>query len=385
MKHLTDKKSLKKKGDQPRKIDIKKILILSSIGIGIYLLFTRKAQAAEIPEEFTPSEKPQDQLTKELYEQLPPSTIMEQATEIAAVVIKKATEEANIEIQQIKEATATTIAGIIKKANEDLEALKKEMEASTMNLEDAMREYRARDEVVRAEAEQKIELARIEAEKKDQAVRDEAAQKVEVARIEAEQKVEVARIETARIEAARLAEIEAARIEAEKHPILLDSTIHTYIGVSNGSGRLSIDGYFDTFQGEGAIGQNLGNGDFIRKCISQHTWDKPRTITSITYRMRTQAATAGVQNDSFEYDQKIEYTTDGVNWMLVEGTRKNRSGGANTCYGGDACIIAQDKTISVNLIGCKGIRAYTYTHVTENDGHLWAGNEIYEIQVTAIP
>lgn len=196
MKHL--KKISRPKEKKPTyspRGQIGKIITLSLIGVGVYLLISRKkAFAEEIPEEFTPAEKSQDQLTKELYELLPPSTIMERATEAATAVIKEATEAANIEVQQIKEATAQTIAEIIKKANEDMEALKKEMEASTMSLEDAMQEYRARDEVVRAEADQKIELARIEAEQKDQAVRAEAERKVEAARIEAEQKVEATRL-----------------------------------------------------------------------------------------------------------------------------------------------------------------------------------------------
>jgi len=163
---------------------ITKILGLTALGIGAYLLFTKKARAGEITEEFIPDERPQDQLDQQ-FQQLPPSTIIERATEEANIKIQQATEEANIKIQQVQQEVAETIEDIRKRADEELAALKRQMESAyQLRQEDLIQEYRQRDEIVRAEAEEKIRAAQ-----------QEAARLVEAARIEAEQKVQAARLE----------------------------------------------------------------------------------------------------------------------------------------------------------------------------------------------
>ena len=155
-------------------MDIKKILVLSAIGIGVYLLISRtKAHAAEVEEEFIPAEKPQQQLDQLLF-QAPPSTIVERATE-----------EANITIQQVQQETAKTIGEIRTKADEDLATLKRQLEtAYELKQEDLIQEYRARDEIIRVEAEQKV-----------QAATEEAARLVEAARAEADLKIQATREE----------------------------------------------------------------------------------------------------------------------------------------------------------------------------------------------
>ena len=175
-------------------VDPKKILFLSLIGAGVYLLISRtKAHAEEVTEEFIPAEKPQDQLTEQLF-QASPSTIVERATE-----------EANIKIQQVQQETTKIIGDIRTKADEDLAALKRQLEtAYELKQEDLIQEYRARDEIIRVEAEQKV-----------QAATEEAARLVEAARVEADQKVQAAREEAYLKEQSILKQIEAERIRTE--------------------------------------------------------------------------------------------------------------------------------------------------------------------------
>jgi len=153
---------------------ITKILGLTALGIGAYLLFTRKARAEEITEEFIPDERLQDQLDEQLFT-APPSTIIERATE-----------EANLAIQQIQQEAAKTIKEVREKADEQLAALQRQMEtAYELKQEDLIQEYRQRDEIVRAEAEEKIRAAQQEAARLVQAAREEADRKVQAAREEA--------------------------------------------------------------------------------------------------------------------------------------------------------------------------------------------------------
>ena len=174
---------------------ITKILGLTALGIGAYLLFTKKARAGEITEEFIPDERPQDQLDQQ-FQQLPPSTIIERATEEANIKIQQATEEANIKIQQVQQEVAETIEDIRKRADEELAILKRQMESAyQLRQEDLIQEYRQRDEIVRAEAEEKVQAARLEAQRQVEAARIEAQRLVETTRIEAEQKVQAARAE----------------------------------------------------------------------------------------------------------------------------------------------------------------------------------------------
>ena len=156
-------------------MDIKKILVLSAIGAGVYLLISRtKAHAAEVEEEFIPAEKPQQQLDQLLF-QASPSTIVERATE-----------EANIKTQQVQQETTKIIGDIRTKADEDLAVLKRQLGiAYELKQEDLIQEYRARDEIIRVEAEQKVQAATEEAARLVEATRAEADLKIQAAREEA--------------------------------------------------------------------------------------------------------------------------------------------------------------------------------------------------------
>ena len=141
-------KTYKAKAKQKKDgMDIKKVLILASIGTGIYLLFTRMARAEEVeevPEEFTPAEKPQQQLDQQLFLG-PPSTIIEKATEKANIEIQQVKEETNTKIQQIQAEAVKTIDEVRTKADEALAALQKQIESAyQLKQEDLIRVSRFR-------------------------------------------------------------------------------------------------------------------------------------------------------------------------------------------------------------------------------------------------
>ncbi|MFH1440769.1 MAG: hypothetical protein ABIH18_01840 [Candidatus Omnitrophota bacterium] len=158
--------------------------------------------------------------------------------------------------------------------------------------------------------------------------------------------------------------------------IKLPETLHTYVGSTYGAEANSIDGDFSTYQAD-SIDQQLGNGSFTKTSISQHIWFKDVIINSITYKIRTHAFVTGVQNTSYEYHQKIEYTTDGTNWILVPGTLVE--GGPFGSNQGDKDITT-NTTIATNLTGVMGIRAYCSVSGQQSDGWIYLANQIFEIQ-----
>jgi len=158
--------------------------------------------------------------------------------------------------------------------------------------------------------------------------------------------------------------------------IRLASTNHTYTGTTYGSGDNSIDGDFSTYQAD-STDQQLGNGNYTKTSISQHTWTNGININTITYKIRTRAHIGGVQGTSYEYHQKVEYTTDGTNWMTVPGTLID--GGPFGSNEGDKDVTTH-RTITPNLTGVKGIRAYCSVYGQQNDGVIFLANQIYEIQ-----
>ncbi len=158
--------------------------------------------------------------------------------------------------------------------------------------------------------------------------------------------------------------------------IKLSDTNHTYSGTTYGSGENSTDGDFSTYQADSADQQIL-NGNYTKTSISQHTWASGITINSITYKIRTRAYVTGVQGTSYEYHQKLEYTTNGTDWIIVPGTLVE--GGPFGTNQGDKDVTT-NMTITPNLTGVRGIRAYCSVHGQQNDGWIFLANQIFEIQ-----
>lgn len=158
--------------------------------------------------------------------------------------------------------------------------------------------------------------------------------------------------------------------------IKLPGVLHTYTGSAYGAEANSIDGDLSTYQADSSD-QQLGNGSYTKTSISQHTWFKGITINSITYKIRTRAHVTGVQNTSYEYHQKIEYTTDGTSWILVPGTLVE--GGPFGSGQGDKDVTT-NTTITTNLTGVMGIRAYCSVSGRQSDGWIYLANQIFEIQ-----